>query len=857
MLPTVFLSLEGASEHFVEQVQRFLPDGLAYFYPRSFANGEALITAMEERVGQASLFVLFASKRAVVSPWVGFEVDRARLAKIKDPKFRIIVVPLGSDVSHADLPGWMRDYWVGSVGQGPREIARYIRRSLITGPLGNLPGQQVFGRGDLVDTAVNQVGESILRTEETPNVYVLAGAWWVGRRTFGRRFLATAFPSLPELHFGPEFILPQFADVADIYRALRQEIETDLPLSGIVKDVEALTGASVEAQSEEIMLRLKHFGALGQAVTIVTGNGIFQDKGFLKPWAPILFRQLAEDRRTRLVLITNRLLHDNELRNHPNVLQLPIPPLKDADIRALMIAAATTFGVKPDLPSNDVIRTIGGHPGIARATAALVARKGSAVVNSDLRDLFTLQEEVLGESLNFASLDERQKDILSVLSWVPQLAGETLKQIFFKRHTTEPHVFAETVASLILLCLVEVNGANYQISGPVRSLFRRLHGYGSRDLMAAFSAVLKAEWETSAEHDELRAELLDAIAFMAAIEGGTLPLEFRSLLLPSTLQAVIRDTYDRGHDDPEALKRVVAWGMPAKSIQMDETTREEILSYVVRAQTRLGDEPGAEDLLDFFDERQYRSRFYMRAFYVRLQKNDPRTALPLLVEARKVRKYLGQVVGDLGRAYQRLGMWGPLRDLVNEESAYIGRNPVLLDVHIGMLIAEGDFDGAEREIRTLSSLNRQETYAQGRTAMLMMRRDQNFAGAKALLTGLLQYGVGAQTYVRKLRAIAAASDGDAITAREDAKFLRSRGVKHGLHAIDARILLSQGDFDGALRELAADSFATPQDQLLRARILEVQAAAAATPFSEREPLRQQATMIRAKNRMLDEFEVDR
>jgi len=82
-------------------------------------------------------------------------------------------------------------------------------------------------------------------------------------------------------------------------------------------------------------------------------------------------------------------------------------------------------------------------------------------------------------------------------------------------------------------------------------------------------------------------------------------------------------------------------------------------------------------------------------------------------------------------------------------------------------------------------------------------------------------------------------------------------VKHGLHAIDARILLAQGDFDGALKELAGDSFATPQDQLLRARILEVQATAAATPFSEREPLRQQATMIRAKNRMLDEFEVDR
>jgi hypothetical protein len=82
-----------------------------------------------------------------------------------------------------------------------------------------------------------------------------------------------------------------------------------------------------------------------------------------------------------------------------------------------------------------------------------------------------------------------------VLSWVPQLAGETLKRIFLERHKTEPQVFAETVSSLILLCLVEVSRPNCLISGSVRSLFRRLHGYGSGELMAAFSAVLKSEWE--------------------------------------------------------------------------------------------------------------------------------------------------------------------------------------------------------------------------------------------------------------------------------------------------------------------------------------------------------------------------
>ena len=40
----------------------------------------------------------------------------------------------------------------------------------------------------------------------------------------------------------------------------------------------------------------------------------------------------------------------------------------------------------------------------------------AGVVNSDLRDLFSIQDEILGESLDFENLDVIEKDALSVLS---------------------------------------------------------------------------------------------------------------------------------------------------------------------------------------------------------------------------------------------------------------------------------------------------------------------------------------------------------------------------------------------------------------------------------------------------------
>ncbi|MBZ9680938.1 MULTISPECIES: toll/interleukin-1 receptor domain-containing protein [unclassified Mesorhizobium] len=855
-LPTVFLSLHGSDERMVEQVHNLLPDGLAYFYPVSFKNGENLVSAMEERTAESSMFVFFVSKKSLKSCWVDFEIDRTKIAKIKKPQTRFLVIFLDRDLNHRDLPSWMQEYWVGSIGTGARDIARYIRRALISGPLAELPGSQVYGRGGLIDQARADIARIIVATENTPNITIFAGNGGIGRRTFARKFLVETYPASPTLSFGPELPLPQFADLVDIYRALRQELENGVSHAELEKDVTGFAAAPIADQAEEVAVKLSHFGSLGQAVTLITGNGIYEDRGYLKAWAPVLFRRLEQES-TKLVVVTNRLVHDNEARNHPNLYQLQVPPISDTDTKTLMVGSATALGAKPDLPSAEVIRSIGGHPGIAKSTAALIARKGVAVIDNDPSDLFALQEDVLSESLNFENLDDLQKDTLSVLSWVPQLQGDLLKEILLLRHNIAGKAFAETLSELILACLVEVTGSNYAISSPVRALFRRLHGYGSKDLMTAFSSTLKRTWESAKTREEISLELVDALAYMAAIEGGTLPTEFRSIILPSTLQEIIRDTYDRNHDNPEALRQVVSWGLPAMHMGMDETTREEILSYVVRAQTRLSDAVGAEKLLNFLDSKGYRARFYLRAFYLRIHKADTRGAIPLLLEARKVRKYMHRVVGELASCFQHLGMWTELHRLVQEEARHIGRNPVLLNVRIGMLIAQGSFQEAEKEIRTLSSLPWQEATVDLRNATIMMRRDQDYAGAQALLTQRLQQGAGSSPLiVRRLRAIAAAGANDVHTARADSDFLQAHDKRFKPHNIEARIMLNQRDFDGALRELSKAGTATVQDELLRARILEAKSLNPSTLFTSREELRQEALQIRARYRMLDEFELD-
>jgi hypothetical protein len=221
-VPQVFLSLSGKDDAFVERVWRNLPEGLAFFYRKSFENGQKLIDAMEAGVDRSSVFALFASKASLQSVWAGFEVDEARLNAIRRSNFRILVFPLSEDLAAAPFPKWMQQYWIPNAGYGPKDVARYIRNVLLSPAIApSSLAVRVIGRGQFLDVATQRLMTTVAETNATPNVLVFPGIAGIGRRTVARYFVENAFPALPELLVGPELLLPEFADLADLYRALR------------------------------------------------------------------------------------------------------------------------------------------------------------------------------------------------------------------------------------------------------------------------------------------------------------------------------------------------------------------------------------------------------------------------------------------------------------------------------------------------------------------------------------------------------------------------------------------------------------------------------------------------------------
>jgi len=70
-----FLSHATVDKHFVEIVARKLGRQRVQYDSWAFENGQEFTTAIQEALSRSGVFVLFASKAAIESLWVRFEVN--------------------------------------------------------------------------------------------------------------------------------------------------------------------------------------------------------------------------------------------------------------------------------------------------------------------------------------------------------------------------------------------------------------------------------------------------------------------------------------------------------------------------------------------------------------------------------------------------------------------------------------------------------------------------------------------------------------------------------------------------------------------------------------------------------------
>jgi tetratricopeptide (TPR) repeat protein len=846
----VFLSLSFIDQKFVAEVRRRLPTGLAYFYEESFANGQRLLDEMERSVQEALVFVLFASKIGQQSPWVGFEIDLARLQKIQKKNHRILVFPTDHDVRLSDLPEWLRGHWIARAGWSAPDIARYITGILLEPNVGLSTGAtRVIGRGKTLDRLEQIAADNVARTRVSPNVYFLTGFRGIGRRTFASYYIRNALNADINLVFGPILLLSGSADLIDLFQTLRTEISPVLPTDEAFTERKAFEQLPLDQQIGEVIRLIGHFSGLGQAVTFVSAGGFFEDRGDPKDWVVPLISSMPKN--ATMFVVSNRQMPPEIVHSINNVIQLRVDELDDKDIRALMIRTAERMGVNNFAVSDELVRAIGGHADVANAAVRLSAIKGVHILERDPRQLFNIQNTILGENIESESLSEPQKKILSLLSWVPTLNGELLQKVLAS-DGLQAVEFVDAIENLILGCLVVASGPNFSISPAIRFLFRRFN-ITPTDLLKKFSAQLSLEWKEASARGEFRSDLFETFVFMHSLEGATLPPELRSLVTPGILVDVLRETYARGKDDPKTLELVIRWGRLSDQMKMSEATREEVMSTVARANIRLGKYIDAEKIIEVMSVKGYRSVAFLRGHSFRRQR-DYAKAIELLVEATKDRKLNRSAVHELALAYKKAGRLNELRKLLSRNQELIRDSAMFADFQIGVDLARNDLAAAEQGINNLRRMPDDNGQSDIRLAQLLMKR-QNYKPAKELLTRLVGGEGGDNIRIRSIRAVCAARDGDFDLAKKDIDFVKEFPAwRDGTAHLEASLLIEQKRPAEARLVLDKISSKGPEEWMLYARALDAEAELPDTLLTDSQEFRRRAAELRAEYHFALEYD---
>jgi hypothetical protein len=180
---------------------------------------------------------------------------------------------------------------------------------------------------------------------------------------------------------------------------------------------------------------------------------------------------------TVVCIVTNRQIPSEDEQFTPNVCQLFVGALEEADVNLIVDELAVELNVKIQKLTPNLLMHIGGHPVLARAYVRLAEQYGTTIFERSPKKFFAIQDGILQDSLNASRLDSVQKKILHVLSWLPRLDAFALERICcepsddLEQYNARPN-------DLILGCLVEAKGSAFTIANPVRAIFRRQFGYG-------------------------------------------------------------------------------------------------------------------------------------------------------------------------------------------------------------------------------------------------------------------------------------------------------------------------------------------------------------------------------------------
>lgn len=682
-----FLSHSSQDREFVRAVAKELGRTLCVYDEQAFETGDEFKKAIEEHLDEASIFVLFASEKALESCWVKFEIDEAWYGKFLGQMGKALVYIIDSSVTVDGIPKWLQRALIRSEN-APVAIARDIKMHLTQALLKR---QQKYFVGRSKER--EELEEMLTPTDGAfpPHVIFVTGLPGIGRRAL----VKDVAPKLLNLSKFVEVRVQDGDSINDICLKVADHIEpysTDAGFQRIAKEIQSLPG---DAALQRTMKNLRKLTQSGDLPIFYDDKGVINSEGQICEAMQSIIGQIAPTDDAYSVIVSKR---------RPKLaLNAMLPILKIGELSIVEIKRLTSKLLrdsKINISAGDIAQLgeyIAGYPPAAYFASQQTKIYGIKVVLHDKSNLIKFRTGVFLKHLAETDLKENEKSILQLLAMNSPLPLQIIAAVTGIKET-ELH---PTIINLVDLCLiVTTSDGYYRIAEPIAEAASNAFGYPSqehnRTLVKALRELLK-----QADFECPRLEL-SRVFFRVAYLVGDKAAKKQAFHIASDLIDLTEKLYHT-----RKYRECIKCAYTAIRERPKNTLARE---FLIKALCQEEKWPVAErEIVEFSKYAPERDTSFLRGFYCR-RKGDIDGAMSEYKEAERFGRRGVAIKRELAHCYFVSGDYDEASRYIHQTIKALGDNPYLVDLWVKIEKRRGDEDSVDKALARLKAVDKPNFY---------------------------------------------------------------------------------------------------------------------------------------------------
>src|SRR5713101_725262 len=470
-----FLSHSSRDKEFVGAVASELGRASCILDKWSFETGVDFKKSIEKGLNESSVFVLFASRNALKSVWVDFEISEAWFGKLQKKLDSALVYLIEAGLTADDLPEWLRRAKI-SAQNVPKAISREIRTHLNYLLLSR---QDPYFVGRTKETGALEQVLTPVDGSQPPRAVFITGLPGIGRRALLRH----AIPSILNLRRLVEIRIGEGDNGNDICAKAADVIEPYNTREGferIFKEILDLPETEAIQRTLDDMAKMVR---AGEIPIFVDEGGLLDEDGNIREPVQAILKRLAPNDERYAFLVSHRR------PKRASGLELPVvyvDHLSRDDTKRLVARLAAPAGLS--MSESEIARSAeyaAGYPPAAYFAIQEAKQYGIEII---LRGrLVEFRASIFLKHFAEVSLSPEEKELLTILAFYSPLPLRIIADLLHHQTT----VIDDILTRLIDLSFVATTQDGfYRIADPIADVAVKSFGYPNRELHRAVAEKL-------------------------------------------------------------------------------------------------------------------------------------------------------------------------------------------------------------------------------------------------------------------------------------------------------------------------------------------------------------------------------